>query len=60
VLSCPANHAEEVLRAGLPVTRLGVTGGNALKIETSRGELSWDLARLRDVWWNAIGRLMDA
>ena len=60
VLSCPAKHVEEILRSGLPVTRLGVTGGNALKIKTSRIELSWDLARLRDVWWNAIGRLMDA
>ena len=59
VLSCPAKHAEEILRAGLPATRLGVTGGNSLKIRTLRGELSWDLARLRDVWWNAIGRLMD-
>jgi phosphoribosylformylglycinamidine synthase len=59
VLSCLAKHAEKILRAGLPVIRLGVTGGNTLKIKTSRGELSWDLDRLRDVWWNAIGRLMD-
>jgi phosphoribosylformylglycinamidine synthase len=60
VLSCPAKHAEEILRSGLPVTRLGVTGGKALNIKTSRGELSWDLVHMRDVWWNAIGRLMDA
>jgi phosphoribosylformylglycinamidine synthase len=59
VLSCPAKHAEEILRSGLPVTRLGVTGGKALKIKTSRGELSWDLVRMRNVWWNAIARLMD-
>jgi hypothetical protein len=59
VLSCPAKCAEEILRSDLPVTRLGVTGGKALKIKTSRGELSWDLVRMRDVWWNAIGRLMD-
>jgi phosphoribosylformylglycinamidine (FGAM) synthase-like enzyme len=59
LLSCSTEHAEEILRTGLPVTRLGVTGGNTLKIKTSRGELSWDLARLRDVWWNAIDRLMD-
>jgi len=59
VLSCPAKHAEEILRAGLPVIRLGITGGNALEIKTSRSELSWDLARVRDVWWNAIARLMD-
>jgi phosphoribosylformylglycinamidine synthase subunit PurL len=59
VLSCPAKHAEEILRAGLPVIRLGGTGGNALKVKTSRDELSWELARLRDVWWNALGHLMD-
>jgi hypothetical protein len=44
----------------LPITVLGATGGSKLKITTSRGELSWDVGRLRDVWWNAIGRLMDA
>ncbi len=60
VLSCASNHAEEILRAALPVTRLGVTGGDVLKLKTSRGELSWALSRLRDTWWNAIGRLMDA
>ncbi len=59
VVSCAAKHAEEIQHGGLPVTRLGVTGGKALEIKTSRGELSWDLARVRDVWWNAVGRLMD-
>jgi phosphoribosylformylglycinamidine synthase II len=38
---------------------LGRTGGSQLKIKTSRGELSWDAARLRDVWWNSIARLME-
>jgi hypothetical protein len=38
--------------------RLGVTGGAALTINTSRGRLAWTATRLRDVWWKAIQRLM--
>jgi phosphoribosylformylglycinamidine synthase II len=38
---------------------LGRTGGAELKIKTPRGELCWDIARLRDVWWNSIARLME-
>ncbi|MGD0017548.1 MAG: phosphoribosylformylglycinamidine synthase subunit PurL [Verrucomicrobiia bacterium] len=59
VLSCAPQHAEGILRSGLLVTRLGTTGGTSLKINTSRGMFAWDVALLRDVWWNAIGRLMD-
>ena len=59
VFSCAPQHAEEILRSELPVTRLGSTGGDALRIKTSRGELSWDVARLRDVWWNTIGQWME-
>ena len=47
------------VNGALPVTVLGATGGGALTIKTSRGELSWDVAHLRDAWWNALGRLMD-
>jgi phosphoribosylformylglycinamidine synthase len=60
VLTCTAPHAEELLRSNLPITRLGTTGGGALEVKTSRGELAWSVARLRDVWWNALGRLMDS
>jgi phosphoribosylformylglycinamidine synthase len=59
VLSCAPQHVEEILRSGLPVTRLGTTGGTSLKINTSHGAFAWDVASLRDVWWNTIGRLMD-
>ena len=59
VLSCGPQHVDEILRSGLPVTRLGTTGGTSLKINTSHGAFAWDVASLRDVWWNAIGRLMD-
>jgi len=60
VISCKAADAERIAnRAPVPVTVLGRTGGGSLKIKTPHSELSWDVARLRDVWWNAIGRLMD-
>ena len=60
IVSCAPEHLERIVNGALPVTVLGATGGSALKIKTSRGELSRDVARLRDVWWNALGRLMDA
>ncbi len=50
VISCASEHAGKI-----PGTVLGTTGGHALLI----GRLSWDVAKLRDVWWNAIARLMD-
>jgi len=55
VLTASPENAEKILASGLPVTRLGVTGGNQLRI----GRLAWDVARLRKVWWNAIGRVME-
>ena len=60
IVGCAIERLEGIVKAGLPITVLGTTGGRELKITTSRGELSWDVARLRDVWWNAIGHLMDA
>ena len=54
VVSCAPEHVEKI--GG---TVLGRTGGSRLILHTSRGELSWDVTRLRDVWWNAIGRVME-
>ena len=59
IVSCAPEHLEGIMNGALPVTVLGTTGGNELKIKTSHVDLSWDLARARDVWWNAIARLMD-
>ena len=50
VISCSPKHAGKI-----PGIVLGSTGGRCLRI----GRLSWDVARLRDAWWNAIARLMD-
>jgi phosphoribosylformylglycinamidine synthase len=59
IVSCAPENVERIAQAALPVTVLGATGGSGLTIRTPRGELSWDVANLRDVWWNAIGRLME-
>ncbi len=58
IVSCAKKNVGKILNDFVPVTILGVTGGATLKIETSRGKLSWGIAGLRDVWWNALGRLM--
>ncbi len=63
VISAAKTNAEKILKAagkaGVPALKLGVTRGKTLKIKTSRSELTWDVARLRDVWWNSISRLME-
>ncbi len=63
VLSAVKTNADKIIKAaakaGLPVKKLGVTGGKTLKIKTTRGELSYEVAKLRDLWWNAITRIMD-
>ena len=50
IVTCAPDDAGKV--AG---TVLGTTGGDTLRL----GKLSWPVAELRDVWWNAIGRVMD-
>ena len=55
VLSATPENAERILGSELPVTRLGLTGGTALRI----GRLTWDICKLRHAWWQAIGRVMD-
>ena len=55
VISATPGNAGKILASGLPVQKIGVTGGDKLGI----GNLSWPVAKLRDAWWNAIGRLMD-
>ncbi|MGA2602722.1 MAG: phosphoribosylformylglycinamidine synthase subunit PurL [Verrucomicrobiia bacterium] len=59
IVSCAPENVEQIAQGALPVTVLGATGGSELTIHAQGGELSWDVARLRDIWWNAIGRLME-
>ena len=55
VLSATPANAAKILASGLPVARLGVTGGAALQI----GSLQWPVTELRNTWWSAIGKVMD-
>jgi phosphoribosylformylglycinamidine synthase len=59
IVSCSPDIARQIEQSSLPVTRLGFIGGDDLRIKTQRGELTWLVQRLRDVWWNATSRLME-
>ncbi|MEO5802132.1 MAG: phosphoribosylformylglycinamidine synthase subunit PurL [Verrucomicrobiota bacterium] len=62
VISISAMDAVKVLERakilGVSATRLGIVGGNELKIKTSSAEFTWPLADLHDSWWNSIARAM--
>jgi len=63
VISVAKANLEKILKlaakSGVPVTKLGTTGGKTLQIKTGKAELSYDVRKLRDTWWNTITRLMD-
>jgi len=56
VLTASPENAAKILASGMPVKKIGTVGGDKLRI----GKLSWDVAKMRDAWWNAINRLMGA
>jgi phosphoribosylformylglycinamidine synthase len=56
VLTASPANAEKILASGLPVTKLGMVGGDQLRI----GKLSWAVVKLCEAWWNAIGRVMES
>lgn len=62
VASVPEGHLREALSLlmgrGVPACRIGRTGGDVLKIGFSGGRLSWSVARLRDAWAGALGRVL--
>ncbi len=58
------NSVKAIERAklmGVPARAIGVVGGEkgaALKIKSTAGEWSWEVAGLHDRWWNAIDNAM--
>ena len=47
-----ASRADE---HGVPMSRIGVTGGDKLEIQVNGAKaVSLEVAALRDLWWNAI------
>jgi phosphoribosylformylglycinamidine synthase len=49
---------EQAARLDLAAARVGWVGGEELRLKTGRGEWSWPLAELHDLWWNSLARLM--
>jgi len=62
IISCKALDAVKVVERaklmGVPAARIGTVGGDQFAINTSGGELTWDLRELHDLWWNSIARAM--
>jgi phosphoribosylformylglycinamidine synthase len=62
VISCNPSEAVKVVERaklmGVPAARVGTVGGEKLSIRTPKGEFSWDLPGLHDLWWNSIARAM--
>ena len=57
----PLDAVKTIERAkllGIPAARLGAVGGPALRIKTAKGEFTWLVSELHDLWWNAIAKLM--
>jgi phosphoribosylformylglycinamidine synthase len=63
VISVPSHQVGRILGQAkileIPAAKIGQVGGTELKIKTVRGEFSWGLSELHDVWWNSIARLME-
>lgn len=62
VISCAALNATKVIERaklmGVPASRIGTAGGDALTVKTATGEFTAPVAELHDAWWNAIARAM--
>ena len=43
---------------GVSAARIGVVGGESLKIKSTMGECTWEVSGLHDLWWNAISNAM--
>jgi len=59
LFSVPPERADDLEsladQFGLPLSRLGVTGGEKLRVQLNGVEaISFDLSTLRDAWWSAL------
>jgi phosphoribosylformylglycinamidine synthase subunit PurL len=62
IVSCDQNKAEKVLSRlrNVPHARLGLVNETALTIRIANERLSWAVAELHDLWWNAIRRAVES
>jgi phosphoribosylformylglycinamidine synthase len=62
IISVAAGNVVKVVERakilGVPARRIGTVGGNELTIKISGGEIKCPVAKLHDLWWNAIARAM--
>ncbi|RMF12552.1 MAG: phosphoribosylformylglycinamidine synthase II, partial [Alphaproteobacteria bacterium] len=63
IVTCSDPEAGKIIERahimGVPAARIGTVGGENLELKLGDRELSWSLADLHDIWWNAIARAMD-
>jgi phosphoribosylformylglycinamidine synthase subunit PurL len=62
IISCERTNAEQVLSSlkKIPHARLGSVTENELRISAGNKQLSWSVAELYDLWWNAIRRAVES
>lgn len=61
ITSSELNAVKVVERAklmGVSAARIGVVGGESLKIKSTTGEHTWEVVGLHDLWWNSISNAM--
>ncbi|NBR84985.1 MAG: phosphoribosylformylglycinamidine synthase subunit PurL [Proteobacteria bacterium] len=62
VITCAALNATKVIERaklmGVPASRIGTVGGDALTVKTATGEFTASVGELHDAWWNSIARAM--
>lgn len=44
---------------GVPVRRLGFTGGQELRLRAGESAWAWEIEDLKDAWWNSIRKCME-
>jgi phosphoribosylformylglycinamidine synthase len=62
VVSVASTNAVKVVERakimGVPARRIGLVGGNELRLKSASSEYKWPLVELHDLWWNALARAM--
>jgi phosphoribosylformylglycinamidine synthase len=61
VSTAPLDAVKVVERAkllGVSAVRIGTVGGDSLALKTEKGEFTWTVGELYDLWWNSIARAM--
>jgi phosphoribosylformylglycinamidine synthase II len=64
IISCDPKNAEQVLSElkskNIPHGRIGAVIADDLRISVNGENLSWPVAELHDLWWNAIRRAVES